>query len=157
MGIEIEHKFLVKNESWKRGVRKKEVCRQGYLVADKTKTVRVRIIGEKGFLTVKGSSIGTSRPEFEYAVPLSDAEALLALCEGRTVEKTRHYVEHAGLTWEVDVFEGANEGLVVAEIELESEGQPFDLPDWAGEEVSEDIRYYNACLAMHPFNAWSTS
>jgi adenylate cyclase len=152
MGIEIEHKFLVKNESWRDSVHKERACRQGYLVADKTKTVRVRIIGEKAFLTVKGSTIGTSRPEFEYEIPVPDAEALLTLCGERIVEKTRFYVEHAGMTWEIDVFIGASEGLVVAEIELASEGQPFEIPSWAGEEVSDDVRYYNAYLALHPFS-----
>lgn len=153
MGIEIERKFLVKDDSWIVTADQGRVCRQGYLLSDGGLTVRIRVIGEQAFLTIKGPSSGISRKEFQYEIPGADAEALLALC-GNLVEKVRHLVSHAGMFWEVDVFAGANEGLVMAEIELASEGQTFRLPDWAGEEVTDDPRYYNAYLAKHPFTGW---
>lgn len=153
MGIEIERKFLVKDDSWKTDADTGRVCRQGYLLSDQGMTVRVRVIGAQGLLTIKGPTIGITRKEFEYEIPAVDAEALLALC-GNLVEKVRYLVPHAGLVWELDVFAGGNEGLVMAEIELESEGRKFELPAWAGEEVSGDHRYYNACLAAHPFTGW---
>lgn len=153
MGIEIERKFLVKEASWKADAEPGQVCRQGYLCSGNGKTVRVRVIGEQAFLTIKGPTSGISRAEFEYEIPVDDAEAMLALC-GDLVEKVRYFVRHAGLQWELDVFSGANEGLVLAEIELESEHQHIDLPDWAGQDVSGDKRYYNAYLARHPFSLW---
>ncbi len=153
MGIEIERKFLVKDDSWKRAADAGVSCKQGYLVAEEQKAVRVRVIGDEAFLTIKGATSGISRSEFEYAVPVNEAEEMLALC-GEVVEKTRYFIEHAGRTWELDVFEGANAGLVMAEIELESEDQSFELPGWAGEEVSGDVRYYNAYLSRHPFTTW---
>ncbi len=156
MGIEIERKFLVKDGSWKADADSGRSCRQGYLLSDQGMTVRIRVIGEKAFLTMKGPSNGLSRMEFEYEIPSADAEALLALC-GHLVEKVRHLVSYAGMVWEVDVFAGANEGLVMAEIELESEGQPFGQPEWVGEEVSGDHRYYNAYLADHPFTGWHSA
>lgn len=154
MGVEIERKYLVKNDSWKSAVSSSVACRQGYLVSDRKKTVRVRIMGSQGFLTVKGATGNISRMEFEYEIDLPDAQYMMMLCE-QIVEKTRYYLEHAGLTWELDVFDGLNRGLVMAEVELESEEQRVELPDWAGEEVSGDPRYYNACLAAHPFSRWS--
>lgn len=153
MGVEIERKFLVGNGGWKSAASAGVACKQGYLVSDEKKTVRVRIMGAQGFLTVKGATDGISRMEFEYEIDLSDAQYMLMLCD-KVVEKTRHYIAHGGLTWELDVFEGLNAGLVMAEVELESEDQPFALPGWAGEEVSGDIRYYNAHLAEHPFTQW---
>ena len=153
MGIEIERKFLVKDDSWKADADHGRICRQGYLLSDGGLTVRVRVIGAKAFLTIKGPSNGISREEFEYEIPTADAEALLAQC-GKRVEKVRYLISHAGMVWELDVFAGANEGLVMAEIELESEGWEFGLPEWAGEEVSGDPRYYNAYLAEHPFTGW---
>jgi len=154
MGIEIERKFLVKGDGWKAAAGEGFACRQGYLSTDPDKTVRVRIIAEQAFLTIKGAPSGITRSEFEYEIPEADAAVLLALCGGAVVEKKRYFIEQDGMTWELDVFSGANEGLVMAEIELESEDQPFDLPDWVGEEVSGDIRYYNACLARNPFTTW---
>ena len=154
MDIEIERKFLVKGDGWKAAAGEGFVCRKGYLTADTDKTVRVRIIGKQAFLTIKGATVGISRSEFEYEIPEADAEAMLALCGHAVVEKKRYFIEHGGMTWELDVFSGANEGLVMAEIELESEEQGFDIPDWLGEEVSGDIRYYNACLARNPFATW---
>ena len=154
MGIEIERKFLVKDGSWKEQSDEGLVCRQGYLASDRESTVRVRVIGDKGFLTIKGATYGLSRSEYEYEIPAIDAEGMLQFCRSM-VEKTRYLIEHGGMTWEVDVFGGYNGGLVLAEIELESEDQEFDLPDWAGEEVSGDVRYYNSHLAQHPFRSWS--
>ncbi len=154
MGIEIERKFLVKDDSWKAEAGEGQVYRQGYLCSGHGKTVRVRIIGAQAFLTIKGPTNGISRSEFEYEIPVADAEAMLSLC-GNLVEKTRYIIEHAGMPWELDVFAGANDGLVMAEIELDAEDQSIELPDWAGEEVSGDPRYYNAYLAEHPFAKWS--
>jgi adenylate cyclase len=153
MSIEIERKFLVEGDGWKSAAGAGLVCRQGYLVSDKQKTVRVRILGDHGFLAVKGATSGISRMEFEYEIDRPDAAYLLMLCD-TVIEKTRYMIEYKAVTWEIDVFSGANEGLVMAEIELESEEQEFELPDWAGKEVSDDPRYYNACLARHPFTAW---
>ncbi|MDF7822465.1 CYTH domain-containing protein [Pontiellaceae bacterium B12227] len=154
MAIEIERKFLVKDDSWKSAVRKSLVCKQGYLVTDRDKTVRIRIMGEKAYLTIKGATYGLSRSEFEYEIPVMDADGMLQFCAELPVEKTRHYIEHGGMTWELDVFESANTGLIMAEIELESEDQSFDLPEWAGEEVSGDERYFNGYLSRRPYSLW---
>jgi adenylate cyclase len=153
MGIEIERKFLVKDDSWKADADNGLACRQGYLLSDGGLTVRVRVIEDKAFLTIKGPTKGISREEFEYDIPVADADAMLAL-SGNLVEKVRYEISHAGMLWEVDVFTGANEGLVMAEIELESEDRKFELPQWAGIEVSDNPRYYNAYLADHPFTSW---
>jgi len=153
MGTEIERKFLVKEGSWREAAG--ETYRQGYLSTVKERTVRVRTIGDKGYLTIKGISIGASRLEFEYEIPVADAEELLdSLCEKPLIEKNRYKLDHGGLTWEVDVFFGDNEGLVVAEVELQSENQVFEKPDWVGEEVSSDPRYYNANLIRNPYSSW---
>ncbi len=154
MGIEIERKFLVKDDLWKEFADPPVSCYQGYLSADKEKTVRVRIIGDQAYLTVKGVTTGLTRAEFEYEIPVSDAQDLLELC-GDVVQKTRALVRHQGMIWEIDVFEGSNDGLVLAEVELDTEDQPIELPSWVGLEVSDDKRYYNACLAKHPFTTWS--
>ncbi len=153
MGIEIERKFLVINDAWQPLADEGRLCRQGYLVAAPDKTVRVRIIGKEACLTIKGATIGLTRPEFEYKIPEPDVEALLQLCSN-LVEKTRYTIMYGGMLWELDVFCGENKGLVMAEVELESEEQVVDLPAWIGEEVSGDIRYYNAYLASHPFSKW---
>ena len=153
MGIEIERKFLVNNDSWRDQVSARFACKQGYLVGDVKRTVRVRIMGEQGYLTVKGATEGCSRVEFEYEIDLSDASSMLLLCE-TVVEKTRYLIKYGGMTWELDVFEGENAGLIMAEIELESESQPIELPAWVGKEVTDDSRYYNTCLAKHPFREW---
>lgn len=152
MAVEIERKFLVKGEGWRNdsGV----VYRQGYLNRDKARTVRVRIAGNAAFLTIKGQSTGATRAEFEYPVPVEDARALLALCDGPLIEKTRFLVMHEGHCWEVDEFAGDNAGLVVAELELLSEDEAFARPDWLGDEVTPDARYFNSNLATHPFSAW---
>ena len=152
MGIEIERKFLVKGTLWRRS--DAVSIKQGYLNRDKARTVRVRVQGEKAFLTIKGLTVGASRTEFEYALPIDDARSLLALCDGPLIEKRRHRVEFDGRLWEIDEFEGANAGLVLAEIELEDEAQTFERPDWLGLEVTSDARYYNSNLAVQPFSSW---
>ena len=153
MGIEIERKFLVRDRAFLDDVAG-VTYRQGYLSTDPDRTVRIRRAGEHGYVTVKGRSHGATRAEFEYEIPVADADAMLALCIPPVIEKIRHRVEHAGRTWEVDVFGGANEGLVVAEVELPSEDAVVDVPDWIGDEVTDDPRYFNANLIAHPFRDW---
>jgi CYTH domain-containing protein len=154
MGLEIERKFLVTGTAWKtlaRGV----FTRQGFLSTVAERTVRVRIAGDEGFLTVKGRSRGISRAEFEYAIPVEDAVAMLdGLCEKPLIEKTRYRVPFGAHTWEVDEFHGANAGLVVAEVELGSADEELALPPWVGREVSGEARYYNANLVKKPFTSW---
>jgi adenylate cyclase len=152
MGIEIERKFLVRGDAWKAAPAVRYA--QGYLNRDKQRTVRVRIAQDQAWLTVKGLSRGATRAEFEYAVPVADAEQLLALCDGPLVVKLRRVIEHAGSTWEVDEFLEDNAGLVVAEIELAADDAPFERPDWLGDEVTHDARYFNSSLATAPFNTW---
>ena len=154
MGIEIERKFLLAGDAW-RGLGQAVLLRQGYLSSTRERVVRVRIEGEQAMLTIKGANVGATRSEWEYPIPLADAAELLdGLCEQPLIEKYRHRIEHAGMVWEVDEFLGANAGLVVAEIELASEDQPFEKPEWIGAEVSGDARYYNANLIRHPFSQW---
>ncbi len=154
MAREIERTFLVAGDAW-RALAEGVVYRQGYLSTDVERTLRVRVAGPKGTLTVKGMTVGATRTEFEYEIPLTDAEAMLdALCIRPLIEKTRHRIEFDGLVWEVDVFAGDNHGLVVAEVELAREDQAFRLPDWIGEEVTDDPRYYNANLVAHPYKDW---
>ena len=152
MGTEIERKFLVTNDDWK-SAPATYFC-QGYLNRDKDRTVRIRIAGEKGILTVKGKTVGASRKEFEYEVPLEDAKQMLDLCEKPLIEKNRRVIQFESMDWEVDEFLGENKGLVVAEIELESESQQFKKPDWIGEEVTEDPRYFNSRLSVNPYSQW---
>lgn len=154
MAQEIERKFLVVGDEWKRGVTG-VAYRQGYLSTVKERTVRVRTVGDKGFLTIKGVTVGVSRSEFEYAIPTEDANALLNdLCERPLIEKTRYKIPHGGLTWEVDEFFGENQGLVVAEVELSDEHQQIDRPSWIGQEVSGDPRYFNSNLIKTPYTRW---
>ena len=153
MAIEIERKFLLRDTSFLENLPGERIC-QGYLSDTAGATVRVRLIGEQGFLTVKGRSQGISRSEFEYPIPATDAEQLLAMCSAGRIDKIRYRVPHGGHLWEVDVFSGANQGLVVAEIELASEDQPFSRPDWLGREVSHDPRYFNSQLSREPFSSW---
>lgn len=153
MGKEIERKYLVRGDAWRAlaaGVR----YRQGYLSTVKERTVRVRTVGERGYLTVKGITVGATRKEFEYEIPAADAASLLELCEQPLVEKVRYKIPIGGLTWEVDEFEGVNRGLIVAECELASEDQRVELPAWIGEEVTGDPRYFNSNLIAHPFTTW---
>jgi len=153
MKMEIERKFLVTGDDWR--TRNGIFVKQGYLNLDKERTVRVRLEREKAFLTIKGITTGTSRAEFEYEIPPQDAEQLLNLCEGHLIEKTRHKVVDAGMTWEIDEFWGANNGLIVAEVELKFAEQRFDKPLWLAVEVTADSRYYNSNLASCPYTAWT--
>lgn len=154
MGIEIERKFLLTGTAW-RQLAAGTAYRQGYLSAVKERTVRVRTIDEQGFLTIKGISVGATRSEYEYEIPPEDANAMLDdLCEKPIIEKNRYKIQYAGFTWEVDEFFGENDGLVVAEIELESEEQSFDKPEWVGEEVTGDVRYFNSNLIKEPYSKW---
>ena len=153
MGKEIERKYLVKGEAWKElgeGV----LYRQGYLNSHKERTVRARTMGPKAVLTIKGINVGATRLEFEYEIPVDECNQLLALCEKPLIEKTRYKIAFGDLVWEVDEFHGMNEGLVVAECELESEDQPIDKPDWIGDEVTGDPRYFNSNLVASPFTTW---
>lgn len=153
MGKEIERKFLVVGEDWKKqgaGT----LFRQGYLNSTKERVVRVRTMGEAAALTVKGITTGASRLEFEYEIPRDDATQLLELCEQPIIEKTRYRIPVGDLVWEIDEFHGVNEGLTVAECELQSEDQEIDKPEWIGEEVTGDPRYFNSNLIAHPFSAW---
>ena len=155
MAREIERKFLLKSDEWRAHVRQSSPMTQGYLVSGARLSVRVRIAGREAWLNIKAGGLVASRQEYEYPVPLGEARELLALAEGPLIDKTRHFVEHGGRTWEIDEFHGANEGLVVAELELESEGAAFARPPWLGIEVTELRRYYNVCLVTHPFSAWT--
>jgi adenylate cyclase len=155
MGVEIERKFLVKNTSWRDAVEGQDAILQGYLAETERASVRVRVKGDRGFLTIKGAAAGVSRAEFEYGIPLEDARAMLdTLSSLAVIEKVRYRVRSGRHLWELDVFAGENAGLVLAELELTSEDEPFELPDWAGEEVSSDARYYNLSLARNPFSRW---
>ena len=154
MGVEIERKFLLAGDAW-RGLGVPVLLRQGYLASDPDRTVRVRIEGDQGSMTIKGRSVGATRGEWEYPIPLLDAAELLErLCQQPLVEKYRSRIEFAGHVWEVDEFIGANQGLVVAEIELASEDQGFDKPAWIGAEVTGERRYFNSSLISRPFSTW---
>jgi adenylate cyclase len=154
VGHEIERKFLVKGEEY-RALGTCEHYRQGYLRRAGPATVRIRIAGDRAYLTVKGPTEGYRRSEYEYPIPLEDARELLdTLCDRPQIEKRRYLVPHGAHTWEVDEFLGENSGLVVAEIELGAEDEPFELPAWVGEEVTADPRYRNAALALRPFKSW---
>ena len=155
MATEIERKFLVTGD-FSRQVTSAQRIVQGYICSQPGRTVRVRIRGEEGFLTIKGASDekGLSRYEFEQKIPLADAEELLKLCEPGAIDKMRNLVPAGKHTWEIDVFHGENEGLILAEIELASEDEPFERPDWIRQEVSGDRRYYNSMLTKHPYKQW---
>ncbi|MEM7772653.1 MAG: CYTH domain-containing protein [Cyanobacteria bacterium P01_E01_bin.6] len=155
MATEIERKFLVVSDSW-RSHATGRVYRQGYIRTQGLTTVRVRIAGDQGFLTIKGATQGISRLEFEYSIPRQDAEEMLnTLCDRPLIEKTRYVLEDNGMRWEIDEFQGDNQGLILAEIELTDAAQTIHLPDWLGQEVSHDSRYFNSNLAKHPFTQWS--
>lgn len=154
MGLEIERKYLVKNDKWKSSITKSHIIKQGYLNSHPERTVRVRLYDNQGVLTIKGKSENLTRKEYEYDIPDFEAKALLELCEKPLIEKTRHLCQHDGHVWEVDVFEGDNVGLTLAEIELTRESEEFSIPEWAGKEVSTDPRYFNSALIKHPFQNW---
>ncbi len=156
MGVEIERKFLVISDLWQDQATAQSEIVQGYLaVAPDGITVRVRLRDDQATLTVKAAGDGLTRPEFEYPVPVADAEQLLVLCADRVVRKTRHLVPRGGVTWEVDVFAGANEGLVLAECELDRPDEQLELPPWVGREVTREIRYSNAQLSLRPYRRWA--
>lgn len=151
--IEIERKFLVTNNKYKIGT----PCfiAQGYICSEENRVVRVRIKNETAFLTIKNATIGFARNEYEYEIPIVDAKAMLQnTCQQPIIEKTRYILEHKGFIWEIDEFHGDNEGLVVAEIELEDKNAEFELPDFIGKEVTGEARYYNACLFKNPYKNW---
>ena len=154
MAIEIERKFLIKEKPFSIAKRSLKI-NQGYIINEISKVIRVREKGDDYFLTIKGNNIGISRLEYDFPISKEDAKELIFhFCKTTLIEKTRHYIEHKGHTWEVDEFHGKNNGLIVAEIELESEDEKFEIPDWVGEEVTQDDRYYNMNLAIHPFTSW---
>ncbi|GMQ83764.1 MAG: CYTH domain-containing protein [Gammaproteobacteria bacterium] len=155
MAIEIERKFLLRDDSWREQADAGVFYRQGYLAGDLLSSVRVRLAGDKAWLNIKEATSTIRRLEYEYPIPAEDAAELLQeLCADNRIDKTRYHVHHAGHLWEVDVFEGANAGLVVAEIELNDEQEVFETPPWLGEEVSHDPRYYNMNLAKTPYTQW---
>ena len=155
MPREIERKFLLKSAAWRSQVLASRQMSQGYLASGGNVSIRVRIAGDEAWLNIKAGGFVASRQEYEYPLPLDEARELLALVEGPLVEKTRHYVEQGALTWEIDEFHGDNSGLVVAELELDSEDADFARPPWLGIEVTELRRYYNVCLVKHPYRAWN--
>ena len=153
MGLEIERKFLVSNDQWRQGA-VGEPFAQGYLSRSGGRTVRVRITGSGAFLTIKGPVSGITRLEFEYAIPIKEAREILALCEGPVITKNRFLIPFEGHVWEVDDFHGENQGLVIAEVELQDPDEAITLPTWLGREVTGDPRYYNSNLTIHPYRDW---
>jgi adenylate cyclase len=157
MAIEIEHKFLLANDDWRQWVSSSVTYKQGYLSSQATSSIRVRISNDKAWLNIKSATIGTQRHEYEYEIPLADANEILdTLCNKPLIEKTRHFVNNNGNIWEIDEFYGDNQGLIIAEIELSATTQVFEKPHWIGTEVTHDRRYYNNNLAVQPYSAWST-
>ena len=155
MGQEIERKFLIKESEWEKLDKPSgKQLRQGYILTDPNKTIRVRIADKTAWLTIKGISVGASRLEFEYEIPLQEGNELLDKFSEAELEKVRYEIAHKGKLWEVDVFAGDNKGLIVAEIELLSEDEQFDLPDWVAQEVTHDKKYYNSNLTKYPFKDW---
>jgi adenylate cyclase len=154
MGQEIERKFLVVGDAWREQAQGEVIC-QGYIPTQDARTVRVRRVGDRAYLTLKGPAVGLVRPEFEYAIPADDAQTILdTLCQPPLIEKTRYRLPQGDIVWEIDEFWGDNEGLIMAEVELTQADQLVELPDWIGQEVSNDARYYNSYLARHPFKTW---
>jgi len=151
--LEIERKYLIDVEKWQPSDEGFKIV-QGYLSVDKERVVRVRTIGEKAFLTIKGNQQGITRTELEYEIPVKDAEVMLEMCLDYPIEKTRYHESFGGMLWEIDVFEGINSGLYLAEVELENENQTFELPEWIIKEVSSDHRYFNSWLSQNPFSKW---
>lgn len=154
MAVEIERKYLISGDGWRAespvGVR----MAQGYLSREAGRTVRVRVAGDRAWLTIKGATAGISRTEFEYEIPVEEGRQLLEMCEPSVIDKTRFLVPHGNHVWEVDVFHGENAGLIVAEVELRDESECPELPGWVGREVSDDRRYANSCLSRFPFSSW---
>ncbi len=155
MPREIERKFLLKSDAWRARAHAAQPMRQGYLAGGARTSVRVRIAGDEARLNIKSGDLVASRQEYEYSIPLDEAGELLALAQRPLIEKTRHLVTYAGKTWEIDEFHGDNQGLVVAELELDSEDEKFEPPPWLGKEVTHLRRYYNVCLVEHPYCKWT--
>ena len=156
MAVEIEHKFLLISDEWRNLVSRSEVVRQGYLSNNPAASVRIRIANDQASLNIKGMTIGIHRPEYEYSIPWQDAvEMLNQLCARPLIEKTRHFLEFAGKTWEIDEFTGENLGLIVAELELTAISEYFQKPTWVGKEVSGIERYYNVSLLTYPYSQWT--
>jgi adenylate cyclase len=154
VGIEIERKFLVDADTWRLLESEGSFYCQGYLSTSPQRTVRVRVADEKGFLTVKGLVTGATRAEYEYEIPIDEAQALLKICQKPLIEKKRHIIDGGEVTWEVDEFLGENQGLILAEVELRNENQEFMKPSWLAGEVTHDRRYYNANLVAYPYGSW---
>lgn len=157
MAKEIEHKFLLANENWRQFIQKSVNYKQGYLSSQPTCSIRVRLSGTEAWLNIKSATVGSERLEFEYEIPANDAEEIIfSLCNKPLIEKTRHFVASGSgkHIWEIDEFEGDNQGLIVAEIELSEAGEVFIKPEWLGQEVTDDLRYYNNNLAINPYNKW---
>jgi adenylate cyclase len=155
MPIEIERKFLVRNDTWRDASASSSELRQGYLNLEQRCSIRVRTDGGRGWLNIKGATVGVQRLEYEFEIPVHEAEELLNnFAVAPLIEKTRHLVPHDGQLWEVDEFYGDNSGLVIAEIELDEVDQAVNLPEWVGQEVTHDVRYYNTSLTRHPFSRW---
>ena len=160
MAIEIERKFLLKNDDWKPLVTETHVIKQGYLQsgleASQKSSVRIRISDDEANINIKSVDLTMIRQEFEYPIPLADAKQMLStLCDANHITKTRYHVPYGSHLWEIDIFDGANEGLQFAEIELKHVDEDFEMPDWIAEEVSDDKRYYNISLINNPYNMWS--
>jgi len=155
MGVEIERKFLVITDKWEQAEKPAgSSYRQGYMCKEPGKTVRVRLTDKVAYITIKGKSQGATRAEYEYEIPQNDAEELLENFCDEIITKIRYTLDYAGKIWEVDVFSGDNQGLIVAEIELDDENEEFETPDWVGEEVTHDKRYFNSNLSVHPYAKW---
>lgn len=155
MALEIEHKFLLKNNDWQKDIKRSTTYKQGYLISDHTRSVRIRTTNNKAWLNIKSATIGTHRQEYEYEIPFIEGDEILnTLCEKPLIEKIRHLVPHKQHTWEIDVFSGDNEGLIVAEIELTQIGEHFSKPAWIDKEVTDDLRYYNNQLCKNPYKNW---
>jgi adenylate cyclase len=155
MAVEIEHKFLLANNDWRKHISYSVKYKQGYLSSVATSSIRVRISDDHAWLNIKSATIGTHRHEYEYEIPLSDAQEIITnLCKKPIIEKTRHIIIDDSNTWEIDEFEGDNIGLIIAEIELPEVGAAFSIPAWLGKEVTSDHRYYNNNLASHPYSIW---
>ncbi|MEZ4632800.1 MAG: CYTH domain-containing protein [Deinococcales bacterium] len=158
--LEIERKFLVKSDAWRKEAQEGKAYLQGYLSQDPERTIRVRTAGDRAFLTIKGlteaASGGKARAEYEYPIPFTDAQHLLKLSLPSLIEKTRYELKTPFHTWEIDVFHGDNEGLIVAEIELLHEDEVFERPEWLGEEVTGKVKYYNVRLALEPYKTWKS-
>ena len=155
MATEIEHKFLIVNDDWRKDADEGTYMVQGYMGSNEQSSIRIRINGDSANLNIKSKTIGIQRSEYDYPIPVDEAKEMLeSLCDRPFIEKTRFHVMHDGHEWEIDVFAGDNEGLIVAELELSSIDENFSLPDWVGKDVSDDPRYYNICLVTNPYKDW---